>query len=144
MWAAPVSTDILETIDGALLDFDLSTDAMRWCPEGKRVPVPRGTPAAVTPLDGATWTAPAPVTVDVFVDTAQFTRLLNEFIETLSRAVRPVLDDAARGLHALSAALFPGQHRRCLTCRPSRKPKPLAVDGHEYQRRLRARRRRKR
>lgn len=137
MWAAPVSTDILEMIDGALLDFDLSTDAMRWCPEGKRVPVPRGTPAAVTPLDGATWTAPAPVTVDVFVDTAQFTRLLNEFIETLSRAVRPVLDDAARGLHALSAALFPGQHRRCRACHPQWKP--LAVDGHEYHRRQRNR-----
>jgi hypothetical protein len=62
----------------------------------------------------------------------------------IGEAFRPLLDWAKRMFHDLSRLLFPEQHRRCVTCHPSRKPKPLAVDGHEYQRRLKARRRGKR
>lgn len=35
----------------------------------------------------------------------------------------------------------PRRHRRCKTCHPELGPRPLAVDGREYQRRLRNRRR---
>lgn len=117
-----MTSGILDQIDGALRDFDTSGDAMRWVPEGGRRPWPD----AVT------------------IDTEEFTRSLNEFGEAVIRAFRPVIEDTARQFHALSAALFPVQHRRCATCPPGRKPKPLAVNGHEYQRRLKARRRRRR
>lgn len=128
-----VTLGILDQIDGALRDFDTSGDAMRWIPEGERKPMP--VPGAVTP---------PPVIVALTMDTEEFTRSLNEFAEAMARAFRPVIEDTAKQFHALSAALFPVQHRRCLACHPGRKPKPLAVDGHECQRRLRARRRRRR
>jgi hypothetical protein len=126
-----VTSGILDQIDGALRDFETSTDAMRWVPEGKREFKPAHTGATAVGLA-------------LTVDTAEFTRALNELGAAVARAFRPVFEDTARQFHALSAALFPVQHRRCVTCHPSRKPKPLAVDGHEYQRRLRARRRRRR
>jgi hypothetical protein len=127
--AAPVSTDILATIDGAL-DFDTGTDAMRWRPGGKRKPVPTAAVSATA------------VAFAVTVDARDFTRALSEVIEVVNRAVRPAFLDAAKGLHALSAAFFPEQHRRCRACHPQWKP--LAVDGREYHRRQQARRRRKR
>jgi hypothetical protein len=123
-----VTSGILDQIDGALRDFDTSGDAMRWwVPEGERRPWPD----AVAPVAGT-------------IDTEEFTRALNELGAAITRAFRPVIEDTVRQFHALSAVLFPSQHRRCVTCHPGRKPKPLAVDGHEYQRRLAARRRRKR
>jgi hypothetical protein len=140
------TTSVLDSIDGALRDFETSTDAMRWVPEGERLAavMPDAPPGPWIPLDGATWIAPVPASVPVFVDVAEFSRSVNALAEAVNRALRPVFEDTARQFHALSAALYPQRHRRCGTCHPSRKPKPLAVDGHEYQRRLRARRRRKR
>jgi hypothetical protein len=125
-----VGTDVLESIDGALRDFETSTDAMRWLPEDKRAPSPAGERAH------------DPLAVALTVDVEEFARSLNELIDVLARAFRAVVEDAARQVRSLSAALFPARHRRCRTCQPGWKP--LAVDGREYHRRQQARRKRKR
>jgi hypothetical protein len=50
----------------------------------------------------------------------------------------------ARAFHDLYAAGLPGKHKRqCPECNPRGNPRPLAADGHEYQRRRKARQRRK-
>lgn len=77
-------------------------------------------------------------------DMTVFARSENEFAAAVSRAFKPVLDYVARLLHDVHRVFFPKRHGRCWTCHPWRKPKPLAVDGHAYQRRMRARRRRRR
>lgn len=71
-------------------------------------------------------------------------QVLAEFVRAVADAVRPLFDYLARMAHGIHRAFFPSRHRRCWTCHPERKPKPLTVDGHEYQRRQRARRRRRR
>lgn len=131
---------ILDSIDGALRDYGTSCDAMRWMPENKRLAAPhRESPA---PASGRVSLEP-PAVLILSVDTEEFARSLNDLAEAMARVLNPVVEDTAKLFHALSHALFPSQHRRCWTCHPSRKPKPLAVNGHEYQRRLRARRRRR-
>jgi hypothetical protein len=162
---------ILDSIDGALRDCTVSGDAMRWVPEGGREASPkqaasvpwidlRGSavvlsrPLAVRP--GAFPGGPDPAArVPLLAPAAisgsfsgplypQAGDALAEFGRAMGDLFRPLLDWAAKMVHEFHLLFFPGEHKRCVTCRPSRKPKPLAVDGHEYQRRLRARRRRRR
>ena len=64
--------------------------------------------------------------------------------EIMSRALRPFFDWLTRMGHDVHLVLFPRKHKRCVTCHPRLKPKPLAVDGHEYRRRQLARRKRRR
>lgn len=77
-------------------------------------------------------------------DVTVLARTMNELAAAAYRALKPVLDRVARMLHDVHRAFFPKRHQRCWTCHPSRKPKPLAVDGGAYQRRLRSRRKRRR
>ena len=155
---------VLDVIDGALKDWT-SADAMRWRPAAPgpaREPLPltlvslapalstAGPEGPWVPLgsfeDGTLRVRPA--TPPAPVDLAAFFRELGEQLAGLCRdimrALMPACRDLARQFHAVSAALYPARHRRCLTCHPERKPKPLAVDGHEYHRRQRARQRRRR
>jgi hypothetical protein len=122
---------ILDTIDGALADYEASGDAMRWVPEAGRTEEKRpADAAALIEAFGQSMTQAA----------AEITRMFD--------ALRPVVQAQAKlhakFLHSMSVAFYPKQHQRCVTCHPWRKPKPLAVNGREYQRRLRARRRRNR
>ena len=142
-----VTHGILDSIDGALYDFETSKDAMRWVPEDERHAGNR--PAAVSPwhdLAGAALVlnSPSATALMLTVDADEFNQALNELAAAVTRAFRPVIEDTVKAFHGLSAVLSPELHRKCWTCHPKRKPKPLAVDGHEYQRRLRARRKRKR
>ena len=51
---------------------------------------------------------------------------------------------AASEMHDLHAVLYPRRHwGYCRACNPRGNPPPLAADGHDYQRRARARQRRK-
>lgn len=96
--------------------------------------------------DGATdwWPVEDKVAGYQFCSAARVTEAVNELAAAAYRALKPVLDWAARMLHDVHRLFFPKRHGRCWTCHPWRKPKPLAVDGHAYQRRLKARRKRKR
>lgn len=86
---------ILDTIDGALRDYETSGDAMRWAPEGKR--------AAVAAAD-----------VPVF-DLSGFAGA----VERMAEAIRPVVEAQARMCvqftHAIDRGFFPEAHRRCVT-----------------------------
>lgn len=82
--------------------------------------------------------APAPASA------TDLRQALADFGRIVADAFRPLFDYLARMAHGIHRMLFPSRHRRCWTCHPERKPKPLAVNGNEYQRRQRARRRRRR
>lgn len=84
------------------------------------------------------------VTVDVsgFVDgMRQMCEAIARLGEVCAKAMRPI---------GLLAALCIGRHERprgrarCRRCNPHGNPGPLAVNGHEYSRRRKARQRRKR
>lgn len=179
-------TSILDSIDGALHDWETSPDAMRWSPRPAEVkqravvgaPSVTLRPGLSLAGAGGPWTAvagdmlfshpgtsreelpslaagilrladvsrtfsgpPFPSAADHMARTET---ALTDVGRVIGDAFRPLLDWAKRMFHDLSRLLFPRQHRRCWTCHPSRKPKPLAVDGHAYQRRLKARRKRRR
>lgn len=126
-------TGILDSIDGALRDFETGRDAMRWLPEESRTEETRpdaGDAALVAEVLGR---AAAQAAEDI----GRMFAVLQPAVEAQARAAGQLIHNAHR-------ALYPRQHQRCGTCHPWRKPKPLAVDGREYQRRLRARRRRRR
>ncbi len=96
--------------------------------------------------DGATdwWPVEDDAAGYEFYGAAQVVQAVSEFGRAMAEMFRPLLEWAARMFHNLSLLFFPKEHRRCLTCHPEKRPKPLAVDGHEYQRRLRSRRKRRR
>ena len=97
---AGVSADILASIDGALRDYELSADAMRWLPEEKREAPP----------------ALAPVFVPVTLDLEPFTRALEEAGRVLRRffadvgaavaKLAPLLTEAADGTQEAAAAPY--------------------------------------
>lgn len=124
--------DILDAIDGALLDWETSQDAMRWTPAEKR-PV-----RADDAMAALARTA---------IDMSGIVRGFQQMGEAMGRA----LYEMFAPLRKLSATLAtiahmqePGSHGHCRTCHPEQAPRPLAVNGHEYRRRQRARQRRKR
>lgn len=134
---------ILDTIDGALADYAASSDAMRWVPEGERDEWKRPSPIfRGVSLDGTTW---LPVSFDHTpllppLDIGAITRGLDQFaagirgfFEDLGIALAPLM----RVLGTIAVADAEHEQRR-------RGGGKLAVNGREYQRRLRARRRRNR
>lgn len=185
--------DILDSIDGALRDWTVSRDAMRWTPEPSPAdePEPPQAPGPWSSLRDATIVLSRPfalqssgilhgdgtrrdelpclsagitgladfsgsLTGPLFPGAAE--RLLGspvpgpastgqplaDFGRALGETFRSLVEWAAKMLHDVHLLFFPARHGRCLRCHPERKPKPLAVDGHEYRRRLAARRRRRR
>jgi len=174
--SSDTTASALDSIDGALRDYEMSADAMRWVPESARCRVTAASDGSAyvrSPDITASWPELPPLTFltagqrellgslpgsplrigpaaalaapgalpDFF---REFARLVDGACRAVIVAVLPAAERAARQVHDLSAALAPAEHRRCLTCHPSRKPKPLAVNGHEYHRRQMARRRRRR
>lgn len=75
---------ILDTIDGALRDYEASGDAMRWVPEEKRE-----APQAV----GFSFDQ-APLLPVITIDTSQFELAFRQIGEALSRFLRPFADFA--------------------------------------------------
>lgn len=53
------------------------------------------------------------------------------------------LAELYRAIHNIDWWMHPERHHRCDTCHPEMTPRPLAINGHEYHRRQRARTRRK-
>jgi len=122
--------------DGALaaygtVGYGETGDSMRWRPE----------PPALVICDGGRLLTPARrspsfAEAEIIAPAAWFSGNWEAFGAEVDRAVREV--------HSLYAAWKPRHHkRRCSRCNPAGNPGPLAVDGHEYQRRLKNRRKRK-
>lgn len=115
------SEDVLEAIDNAVEDWETSGDAMRWTPEVPDIYAALG-PERMAALQHAF----RQVSVTVRVMVRQYTRAFGRM---------------AHRLHRLHAAQHPKEHLRCRTCRPHANPAPLCIDGHEYNRRRRRRKR---
>ena len=124
-----VRVSILDTIDGALRDCEVSADAMRWAPEEKRQARPD---AAQISLDGSRWW---PVSYDctplITIDTSQFEAAFRQMGEVISGFMRSCVEvwDAvaplAEALNQIRAERVSAMHR-------------------EYRRRSSARQRRRR
>ena len=116
---------VLDAIDAAVRDYSVSPDAMRWEPDE-----PDPTPALAVPL-----------TVDLSAFTAMMTRAA-EAVGSVGKALSPLLDGARAAFHVVAYQGDRKHRRRCPTCNPAGFPKPLSINGHEYNRRRRRRRNR--
>jgi len=90
--------------------------------------------------DGPIQFEPAPGLVDEF----ETLRLPGPVSVTISVDATGALASIYRMLHDIDRAHRPRKHGHCPTCHPDMDRRPLAVDGHEYNRRRKARQRRKR
>ncbi len=129
---------ILDTIDGALRDYETSGDAMRWAPEEKRAASP-GLPlrGGQISLDGSSW---LPVSSDstpllpAIIDTSQFDAALRQLGEQIAELMRPCRE------FAKSIALAMAPITKVLN---EVKAERVSAMHREYHRRSRARRRRR-
>lgn len=152
----------LAAIDGALDDWGTSGDAMRWTPDPGRVICDGGRPLwperwnvwrrgdwsyRVTAIGAAA--LPPSVNVEFRFDVEPF----NQAMAAAGRALAVFGHDlsiaTAKAFGVPPHLLGIGGHERsrvarCRRCNPAGNPFPLAVNGREYRRRQRARRRRSR
>lgn len=140
-------SDIIETIDGALRDFEVSGDAMRWTPEPPE-PAPRQRLARGGVLmvpDVADPSAPTAdeisraVPIDVVevvleIDTSRFVEAMRRAAEALT-AMAPKIEALTRPLRQAATRMQEREAAR------QHQPVPLSIDGHAYRRRTRRRRR---
>ncbi|MCW2904124.1 MAG: hypothetical protein JWO67_6389 [Streptosporangiaceae bacterium] len=74
-----------------------------------------------------------------------FVRAFEDLARAIVEAYAPHIRAFSLLAHTIDYSLRPAWHRRfCTRCRPRRASRPLAIDGHAYRRRQRARRRRAR
>ena len=127
-----VPGDILEAIDGALADYAVSYDAMRWCPDGKEPPCVSGDGYTRSGTGPQEWPA---VEFILNVDVSQCARVIEQMAAAFAELGIAVIG-ALKGFAALTAQpdLTPGNGS----------PGPLCINGQEYARRRQARRRRAR
>lgn len=124
---------VLASADGAVRDWETSSDAMRWRPD-RAVPVAPEVP---------------PVTIDFATLNrglsqmhAAFTKMASDF----GKALQPFGRILARMGHDLDAENHPRAHVRCRTCHPCANPGPMlgVKPSLRSQRAHRQRKRRKR
>lgn len=122
----------LEAIDGALRDWGMSQDAMRWTPEPTPVGDGAERPQVLVTID----TSQAVAALQHLSRQLQqlATTTIGPLVPTLrntAEAFAPLLKSQAKAaahlLHAYDAAQRPRWHRRrCATCNPAGNPPPLA------------------
>ena len=115
---------IIDTIDNALDDWQTSADAMRWTPDAEhaRPTMPRPTVAMVARF---------------VVDMEPFRRAMEQIAKTIAETaerLRPWLEKFAHELPEHDKT-------RCARCSPQANPPTLCIDGREYHRRRKGRRR---
>lgn len=119
--------DIVDTIDHALRDWETSPDAMRWAPTAD---------ADQADADAAHLSYAFPARWVLGMPTAPFLTVdLQPFQDELARALEVVLDWVIANRRLIDAW-------RGLPSYDDHHPKPLPINGQDYHRRRRARRRR--
>lgn len=155
-----IVADILDTIDGALFDFATSKDAMRWQPpedrEPEAPPVEIGSGRIFAAGGDGEWTDIGYTGggISFQLDTEAINEqiaALGRWIGGFARQMTVAINDGLEPFRKYAATVAmiahvqqPGSHGHCRVCHPEQAPRPLAVDGHEYARRRKARQRRKR
>lgn len=140
-----MSTDIISSIDDTLAGYEGAViaaggDMMRWSPQ--RVICDSGKPLAVERKPVALIKS-----ISVTVDTGQFDaaiRAMARAFAEFSASIRKSAPAITRLAHLIATADDRKHRARCRTCNPHGNPEPLAIDGREYNRRRKARQRRKR
>jgi hypothetical protein len=117
---------VLASIDGALDDWRISGDAMRWNPALKDAREPP--PLTPIPISG-------PAAASLMRGIQQCINAAGKIVLDAARTVQPFTQALARTAHRLDAAQHPGAHIRCRSCHPAANPQPLCVDGRAYHRR---------
>jgi hypothetical protein len=132
---------VLEAIDGALQDYSVSADAMRWVPEsGSLAPRRAGHEFSVVIIDEVDWDAAEQAATEAF---ETFRRGMQKVAEAFAASM-VALGPLEKIVHDMSAVIDPRDHRKCRTCHPQAFLTPAWSGGREYHRRLKARQRRKR
>jgi hypothetical protein len=119
--------DILDVIDGALRDHAVSADAMRWSPD----------PETLGEDD---------TSLLLRIDVSGFVEAMQRMSEAIAALAAPFAKMRERFLYLAPCVLGhdrPRDRHRCPKCNPRGNPGPLAVNGHEHNRRRKARQRRK-
>lgn len=111
-----MSNHVVDAIDNALYDWETSADAMRWAPDAPRVPQVQ------------------PPQITLTVDTAPFVEAMCRIAEAAAEVAKKVAPVMRR-----IGADFARQQERAAMRR--HQPIPLSIDGHEYHRRRKGRRR---
>jgi hypothetical protein len=143
------AADVLASIDGALAAYGTAGygdtgSSMRWRPEPPALVIcDDGQPLQPLPRSGPSRQEPKPV----FVVTRHY-RIAGGFLACVRAEVYTKAGQAAAAAKMKAARHpYPGWSprpaSRCEECNPHGNPGPLAVDGHEYTRRRKARQRRK-
>jgi hypothetical protein len=74
----------------------------------------------------------------ITVDTSAF----GAAMKALTEATGEAAERMAVLAHGIEKLGNPRAHIRCRTCNPGGNPKPMRIDGHDYHRRMKARKRR--
>ena len=121
---------VLAAIDACLDDYEVSDDAMRWAPDEPE-PTPTFSPARIA------------ANASAFVEAVNGMRCAAQaMLESFGKTFGPFLSATQSAMHRSVYSSDRKHARRCPTCNPRGFPKPLPINGHEYNRRRRARARR--
>jgi hypothetical protein len=148
---------VLDAIDNALEDWEVSGDAMRWNPEPRRVicdggvlwPQRRDPPVAAASVTTAAdeiaigslpFRRLGGITMTVTLDASPACAAL----DAMAAAAGNAASEWVRAAHRTDAAFRPRAHIRCRACNPGANPVRLPVDGQAYRRKQLARKRRSR
>jgi|GEM_PF-4388901 len=123
---------------------DEPSDALEW--ETTVTPTGQAIASALMPTSGELLLIAMP---DVEPAVSALSGIFNELrsaaetaLEGFGKAFGPFLSTTAREMHRAAYRDDRAHYRRCPTCNPAGFPKPLTVNGHEYNRRRRRRSRR--
>lgn len=124
-------SNILDTIDNALTDWETSNDAMRWTTDADAIHKARS-----PSLDLSGFLASLSASV------RQFNETMRQIAAAMNRNFSAVLE--CTRANASQDAKQRRRHRgRCRRCNPTANPTPAPINLHDYQIRRRNRRKRK-
>ena len=126
---------VLEAIEGALRDYSMSADAMRWTPE----------PETADAEDVIWFELNRVVNMEAVAEFGrQISAMFSQMAASAGQMSVPLLKMAGEIAHAADVQERPRWHRRrCPRCNPRGFTTASWSYGHEYRRRLKARARRR-
>lgn len=139
----------LDLIDGALRDYELSSDAMRWQPDRAVCDGTGYTRGGASRTEGRIRLQGMTASLVIYDEVTTFTtgmqaagqafQALARGFQSLSGVQLTVTGTISHNIHRI---YWPRQHIRCTECHPDANPRPLAINGAQYRRKQKARRRR--
>lgn len=144
----------LDLIDGALRDYELSSDAMRWQPDRAACDGTGYTRGGASRTEGRIGLQGMTASLVIYDEVTTFTAAVGDAGNAYLQAVGPAVRSFVGAFQSVTEAIvvkighdfhrayYPRQHVRCRECHPIANPRPLAISGAKYRRKQKARRRR--